>query len=172
MGSATIAMGNNSVSMGTNTQAHGLNSHAEGENTYANSHNSHAEGKSTQAHGANSHAEGEGTITIEDCGHVQGRYNSSDSGYAHVVGNGTSSDNPSDAYTLDWDGNAWFSGDVSLKSGHKLSEKVNSSQIAPMVNNVIANTLSEKTTLKIYFDDNTYSEFEVYQNNSKQNIEY
>lgn len=31
--------------------------------------------------------------------------------YAHIVGNGTVS-KPSNAHTLDWDGNAWFAGYV------------------------------------------------------------
>lgn len=123
------------------------------------------------AYGAGSYIEGQATTAIDNYQHVQGKYNKPESNMAHIVGNG-SREQLSNAHTLDWEGNAWFAGDVILKSGHKLSEKVNSSQIAPMVNNVIANTLSEKTTLKIYFDDNTYSEFEVYQNNSKQNIEY
>lgn len=32
--------------------------------------------------------------------------------YAHIVGNGTSEDERSNAHTLDWDGNAWYAGDV------------------------------------------------------------
>jgi hypothetical protein len=45
--------------------------------------------------------------------HVQGRYNVVDSEgkYAHIVGNGTRT-NKSNAHTVDWDGNAWFAGDV------------------------------------------------------------
>lgn len=35
--------------------------------------------------------------------------------YAHIVGNGTSSE-LSNAYTLDWEGNAWFAGDVYVHS--------------------------------------------------------
>lgn len=35
--------------------------------------------------------------------------------YAHIVGNGTSSKR-SNAHTLDWDGNAWFAGDVYVGS--------------------------------------------------------
>ncbi len=36
--------------------------------------------------------------------------------YAHIVGNGTSDTERSNAYTLDWDGNAWFAGDVYVGS--------------------------------------------------------
>lgn len=34
--------------------------------------------------------------------------------YAHIVGNGTSEENRSNAHTLDWEGNAWFAGDVRI----------------------------------------------------------
>jgi hypothetical protein len=45
--------------------------------------------------------------------HVQGRYNVVDSEgkYAHIVGNGTSA-NRSNAHTIDWNGNAWFAGNI------------------------------------------------------------
>jgi hypothetical protein len=32
--------------------------------------------------------------------------------YAHIVGNGTEESKRSNAHTLDWDGNAWFAGDI------------------------------------------------------------
>ena len=32
--------------------------------------------------------------------------------YAHIIGNGTSEEDRSNAHTLDWDGNAWFAGEV------------------------------------------------------------
>lgn len=64
-----------------------------------------------QAQGRFAHAEGEGTKANSDHMHVQGRYNYSTEGFLHVVGNGTS-ENHSDAHTLDEEGNAWFAGDV------------------------------------------------------------
>lgn len=36
--------------------------------------------------------------------------------YAHIVGNGESDSKRSNAYTLDWEGNAWFAGDVYVHS--------------------------------------------------------
>jgi hypothetical protein len=36
--------------------------------------------------------------------------------YAHIVGNGTSRAERSNAHTLDWDGNAWYQGDVYVGS--------------------------------------------------------
>lgn len=60
---------------------------------------------------------------------VQGKYNVKDteSKYVHIIGNGTSDTARSNAHTVDWNGNAWFAGDIEgVKDGttHKLSEKV------------------------------------------------
>lgn len=73
--------------------------------------NAQAFGKSTTASGAASHAEGSGTKAQEENQHVQGKYNISDTTSAHIVGNGTFREH-SNAHTLDWQGNAWFAGDV------------------------------------------------------------
>ena len=74
-----------------------------------------AEGYSTTAEGMASHAEGTGTIASGESQHVSGRYNRADSNdiYAEIVGNGQGNLQRSNAYTLDWDGNAWFAGKVS-----------------------------------------------------------
>lgn len=73
----------------------------------------HAEGNLSIASGDMSHAEGYGTIAKSNFQHVEGQYNIEDSAnkYAHIVGNG-SSKTPSNAHTLDWDGNAWYQGNV------------------------------------------------------------
>lgn len=65
------------------------------------------------ASGDYSHAEGRDTIAAGVNSHVQGAYNLKDNGnrYAHIVGNGKHG-NRSNAHTLDWNGNAWFQGDV------------------------------------------------------------
>ena len=36
--------------------------------------------------------------------------------YIHIIGNGQSDEERSNAHTLDWDGNAWFAGDVYIGS--------------------------------------------------------
>lgn len=98
---------------GYNASATAQCSHAEGWYTVANAQCSHAEGDGSAALGEYSHAEGERTSAASASQHVQGRYNIKDSSgvYAHIVGNGTSTAK-SNAHTLDWDGNAWFAGDV------------------------------------------------------------
>lgn len=68
-------------------------------------------GHQTTASGLASHAEGWNTIAGADYQHVQGKFNIPDTTSAHIVGNG-SYGFESNAYTLDWNGNAWFAGDV------------------------------------------------------------
>lgn len=93
--------------------ASGLGSFAEGYSTSATGRAAHAEGESSIATGQHSHAEGIGTRAVANDQHVQGRYNEASGNYADIVGNGTSISDRSNAYTLDWDGNAWFAGKVS-----------------------------------------------------------
>lgn len=90
-------LGEHAQAFGINTKASGPASHAEGGNTKASGEYSHAEGLDTTAQGNNQH--------------VQGKYNISDTTSAHIVGNGAFQNN-SNAHTLDWQGNAWFAGDV------------------------------------------------------------
>lgn len=119
-GYQTTASGIYSHSEGLFTQAVGNNAHAEGASAKATGGTSHAEGLGTNAIGAGSHAEGWHTIAEGQYQHVQGRYNIADSTSAHIVGNGTASSNTdiarSNAHTLDWNGNAWFAGDVYVGS--------------------------------------------------------
>ena len=106
-------IGESSFAVGKNVEASGTYSHAEGEGTSARNSCSHAEGYNTMVTGNHSHAEGQGTTAASYCQHVEGSYNVSDydAKYLHIVGNGTFM-SPSNAHTLDWEGNAWFKGDV------------------------------------------------------------
>lgn len=125
-GFETVASGEYSHAEGRGTKASGLwshaegyytmalndDSHAEGHNTTASGYYSHAEGVNTTASGYCSHAEGRNTTASGNTQHVQGKYNVRDTTLAHIVGNGSSDSNKSNAHTLDWQGNAWFAGDV------------------------------------------------------------
>lgn len=143
-GIGTVAQGPYSHAEGANTNARGEHSHAEGNSTKsqkscshaegfmttANGESAHAEGSSTQANHRNAHAEGDHTIASGECSHAegyntiasgkeqhaQGKYNIEDTVSAHIVGNGESNSKRSNAYTLDWEGNAWFAGDVYVHS--------------------------------------------------------
>lgn len=105
-------LGKYAQAFGYLTTASGLDSHAEGGNTIASGLDSHAEGNGAIASGSYSHAEGFLTEASGENQHVQGKYNIADTTSAHIVGNGSDSSNRSNAHTLDWNGNAWFAGDV------------------------------------------------------------
>ena len=122
LGQSAHAEGNSSTASGhyshaecNTTTASGSGSHAEGHKTTASGNNSHAEGEGTKANGTDSHAEGAQTIANGNYQHVQGKFNIEDNEnkYAHIVGNGNSTAR-SNGHTLDWDGNAWFKGNVSI----------------------------------------------------------
>ena len=117
-GAGTFATGNVAHAEGGWTEASGYYSHAEGSETFALGWSSHAEGSYTTASGSYSHAEGDGTIASSYAQHVQGKYNVEDTedNFAHIVGNGNDGSTLSNAHTLDWSGNAWYSGDIYVGS--------------------------------------------------------
>lgn len=112
-GSATVASGYGSHAEGCYAYTTGTATHAEGAFTRATGYASHAEGYGTKAFGNYSHAEGFSTIASGSYSHVQGQYNIEDTEnkYAHIIGNGTHNQG-SNAHTIDWEGNAWFAGDI------------------------------------------------------------
>ena len=129
----TIARGKYSHAEGCNTYAISDYSHTEGHNTSAEGYCSHAEGYDTHTYRNYSHAEGYKTIAHSNNQHAEGKYNIEDTQneYAHIVGNGTSDISRSNAHTLDWEGNAWFAGDVEDGNGNKLSN-LNGCKIVPI----------------------------------------
>jgi hypothetical protein len=138
---------------GYNNTASGQNSHAEGYYTMASGQNSHAEGYTTMALGKISHAEGDHTTAQRKSQHVQGEYNILDTEgttttrgkYVHIVGNGTSAAERSNAHTLDWDGNAWYQGDVYVGSTSGMNMDEGSKKLATeeYVDGNISTKLSE-----------------------------
>ena len=134
-GISTKASGNNSHAEGYNTTASGVDSHAEGSSTTASGLCSHAEGDYTTASEWCSHAEGNHTTASGYYSHAQnsntiantlsqtalGQYNIADTQgtantrgkYAIILGNGTSSAR-SNAATIDWSGNQWLAGKLTL----------------------------------------------------------
>lgn len=99
-------------------KAIGICSHAEnGSGSIAMGSYSHSE-NSGIAYGNYTHAEGMGTIAETESQHVQGKYNLADVNgiYAHIVGNGTY-ENRSNAHTLDWSGNGWYAGKLTVGTG-------------------------------------------------------
>ena len=146
-GHQTEAVGTYSHTEGYTTKADGPAAHAEGRETQANGYASHAEGRSAVANGYASHVEGVSTVAVGKSQHVQGIYNVIDevirdaegnmldhngnitediaqaaSNYASIIGNGTSSKR-SNAHTIDWNGNAWFAGDVTVGADKEVLAK-------------------------------------------------
>ena len=70
-----------------------------------------ADGCDTEATHWASHTSGTGTKSTSNSSSVRGKYNKKKSNLADSVGNGTK-DKPSNAYELDWSGNAYFAGAV------------------------------------------------------------
>ena len=115
-GQVSAAAGGSSHAEGSITKALGLGSHSEGLLSIAEGQDAHAEGNNTLALGTHTHSEGTGTIATTSAQHTQGRFNIEDINeiYAHIVGNGTSSNNRSNAHTLDWNGNGWYAGKLTV----------------------------------------------------------
>ncbi len=115
-GSRTQATNVGAHAEGENTTASAYYSHAEGSDTIASGIYSHSEGTNTKAIGKWSHAEGQYTIAAGEGQHAEGRFNVEDTEnkYAHIIGGGTSS-TPKNIHTLDWDGNAYYTGTITCK---------------------------------------------------------
>jgi hypothetical protein len=78
-----------------------------------------------KANGKYSHAEGMGTIASADYQHVEGKYNEENENALHIVGNGTgpNKEDRNNAYVLDIDGNAEFSGEITA-NGINISQEI------------------------------------------------
>ena len=157
-GRSASATGDTSHAEGRWTVASGGHSHAEGRESVASGEYSHAEGRSATASGDSSHAEGRYTIAKGDYSHAQGIYNiqDDDSLYAHIVGNGSSDSSRSNAHTLDWNGNAWFQGDVYVGSTSGTNKDDGSVKLERTSNKVTslssASTDTEYPTAKCVYD--------------------
>lgn len=110
-------MGDFAVALGQGAMAIGESSFAEGVGTRAEGYGSHAEGMFTVAKRNNQHVQGVANIVDEEAR------------YAHIVGNGNPGTYNSNAHTLDWDGNAWFAGDVYV-GGTSQDNSTNLSSVA------------------------------------------
>lgn len=140
-------------------------SYAEGIGTTASGYNSHAEGYVTNASGYVSHAEGACTIAASNYQHAQGKFNIEDKNhvYAHIVGNGTSVTSRSNAHTLDWEGNAWYQGEVYVGGtgqDNATARLLKTSETA--TEDDILDTLSEMS----YIDPIAASDGSIYTNNN------
>lgn len=84
---------------------------------------------------------------------ISGKWNILDeeNNYAHIVGNGTDSDNRSNAYHLDWNGDGWFAGDVYVGSTSGKNKDEGSKKLATeSYVNDLYKTLNSNTVLGFY----------------------
>lgn len=123
------SMGAGSVTLGEATTASGKNSFVSGNSSEVNGDNSAAIGVNLLASGDNQLVTGMGNI--ED--------NNGD--YAVIVGNGEEILR-SNAYTLDWQGNGTFAGDVEDGNGNKLSDCAKPADITAAITTHNTNTSS------------------------------
>lgn len=114
-GMTTVASGQYAHAEGGSTQATAIGTHAEGYYCRALFDFSHAEGYGTATASSYAHAQNLGTIA-RYCQTAIGKYNIDDvlSDYALVIGNGTDTNNRANEMTVDWNGNAWFLGDIKV----------------------------------------------------------
>ncbi len=75
---------------------------------------SHVEGHSCVALGECSHAEGMNTIAEGENQHTEGRYNVAGTSFAHITGIGSSQSSRKNGFTVDWQGNGWFNGSITV----------------------------------------------------------
>lgn len=173
-GRETVASGLYSHAEGIQTTASANCAHSEGQGTTASGLRSHAEGYKTTASGVISHAEGFGTIANSATQHVEGMYNIEDvpdeedyfGTYVHIIGNGSSSER-SNAHTVDWDGNAWYAGDVYVGSTSGTNKDSGSKKLATeeFVTNAVASAGGSGSGTGITVD----SEFSLTSTNPLQN---
>ena len=147
-GAYTIASNGSSHAEGYSTTANGFGSHAEGSNTTASNNNSHAEGADTTASGIYSHAQNHGTIASKSNQTAIGKYNIEDTAIvtadqkAFIIGNGTST-TPSNALTVDWNGNVDLpTGKFSGVGATLTYDASNSGTNALEINNASSNALT------------------------------
>ena len=114
--------------------------------------------KQNSAFGAYSHAEGIGTIASGKAQHVQGKYNiASGDSTAVIIGNGLSASERSNAFIMDWSGNAIFYGSVSAQTISGQVDYASSAGTAEKdyKGNVIDTTYNKNITFYDLNGDNT-----------------
>ena len=129
--SFTIAGKKSGTTLGTNATAEGTNNtvtggygHGEGKDNTASGYAAHAENYETTASGFYSHSQGYGTTANGESQHVAGKFNVADNNntYAEIIGGGSSDDSRANIRTLDWNGNAKYSGNVYAQNNKILAK--------------------------------------------------
>lgn len=129
------ATNSNAVATGEGAEASGYCANASGYMTKASGTCSSTFGRDTEAQQYASSAMGRGTIATARNQSVRGAYNIPDTvdsngngKYAEIVGGGTNANNRTNIYTLDWNGNAHFAGEITI--GAEKERLVKESELA------------------------------------------
>ena len=111
-GCSTGSAASGGAAIGDGNSATGIGAVALGKGTTAQGPGGFSAGTNTKSVNEASFAQGIGTTAGSQYQFAHGKYNKVDWGkqYAEIVGNGTADNARSNAYTLDWDGNAWYAG--------------------------------------------------------------
>ena len=141
----------NSISLGRKSDSTtGIYSVALGLNTTATQLHSIALGYGATSTGLGSMALGYGAMAINNYQIALGKYNQLDTmnKYALIYGNGTSDDDRKNIHTLDFNGNAWFLGNVSVDgTPTNNNDLVTKSYVDTAIENIdISNDLSNYAT--------------------------
>lgn len=177
VGYKNTASGSFSFAEGCSTTASGYASHAGGNGTTASGSESFAIGSNSTAQGDSSVVMGDGNTAVAECSFVHGSYSVTDTNgdYAHIVGIGMANKR-ANGYTLDWDGNGWFKGDVyvggtsmndtlasrvTTEADHEWTLIYDSGEISDIANSISGINVSGYTNFQIvvrcYNDGDSYS---------------
>ena len=132
-GLTTIPIGENSVALGNGCTAQGKNAISMGDECHAGGLDSVAMGKYCQSLREGSITQGKGLVANSAHQIVQGKYNTIGN-YAYILGGGTSLSDTKNLFTVDWDGNSAFSGDVTFLGGKSVSDIAN--DVTDLTNNL------------------------------------
>ena len=163
-----VSVGEYSSTLGKDCSAEGDYAVSMGRLSVADGESSCAIGSVAEAYGDYSVAIGRYVTTRGEHSYVIGKYNNEyndDNRYCLVVGNGVSN-KWSDAHTLDWEGNAWYSGDVYVGSASGThhdegSKKLATEEYVPNAASVDGSTL--KMQRKTTADDGTETTSELFE---------
>lgn len=146
LGSFSFAVGTESYAreiysyaLGEFAEANDMSSYALGSHAVTNGLGSYALGRYAKANDFCSYALGNHTIANGRSQFVLGKYNIEDieNKYAYIFGNGNEyEETRSNAYTLDWKGNGWYAGKVSING---TPTEVNDLTTKEYVDNAILN---------------------------------
>lgn len=159
-GQENIVSGIGAHAEGLRNAATGDYSHAQGQNNVASGAAAAVMGEDTTAEGIASLAIGKGTIAKGNYSFVHGKYNSTKNydRYAEIVGGGETPEAGDNIYTLDWQGNAKFKGNLTAELFNgKVTKDIKGRDLTSYVRSMTA----DKNILTYVTGDGTETQVEL-----------